>query len=461
MTNTFFDYFNMWKDRYEAFVMDRVEYIDPSKKKHILCYLFPLVKDQEMKSINISKKSNLVKFERKKISLRETKDMLSLILNEPEKLVVSYPDGVKYDPQRFKGKVEEVTILNDSGKNIGNVNPCYRLIYNTTSSSLFEEPPFTLISEIGYSYLSDAIMRVFEHPNKIFTPENYSHFIAYPLVIDLSHYTWRINSVEIRKKRMYIKIEKMIEKEIVRPQGKLRIEYLSGESQWINTDFDKNNEATIELERALKSYEFFLMSEEKIGFGGDKYNPKDLGKVLDYFEYRNPSTYNTNPHHINLDKLDDNDILEYIEEGESDKVEFKTTLESGKYYKLGKQLVGMANAMKGGLAIIGVSKMGDVVGIGDMDVGDVKDSLMDCLDVRCNPYISFTSKQYDLKIKNVTRSVFVISILVNEDDLPYLYRRVGKKWEIPIRRIAITKWMSPNDLKSYMQELHEERRRQY
>ncbi len=455
----FFNFWELWKDRYDHFVMDRCVLIDEEEKKHLFAYIYPkssLAEDKEIE--DYSKNDNFI-FERIKLKVEEVRDIIQNLEVDLEnrEIKITYPDGLIYTLKSEQRPFEENLKVKDRYGNIGMYMPCYRLQVKA-EGFIFEDKEFSTASNIGYSDVITAAKSIFKHKDTMFTQDTSTRGVCYPLIVDLSHFEWYIKRFEYLRNIAEIEIQNMVKKEIEKPFGVLNVEFTNGKEEMREVIFESNSVKEV-FKHNIANVKFYLQTTLNTGFNGDFHNPKPGGRILDY---RQSIRYSVKSEDfIVLDDLSTSEIRRFIDGKENETVEFKSVIKEklteNHYKNIGKQMTGMANAQSKGLVIVGVNKKGQIEGVGESKIEDFMNNLQQSLDSNCDPWIDFVIKEFVLLAYNENKKLFIVSLLADKERCPYLYRKGRSIYEIPLRRGESTKWLTPKEIREYMFELHKKR----
>jgi len=455
----FFNFLDLWKDRYVHFVMDRCVLIDEEEKEHVFAYIYPKSSLAEDKEIKKYIKNDKFKFERIKLKVEEAREIIQNLEVDLEKreIKITYPDGLVYTLKSEQFPFNETLKVKDRYGNIGMYMPCYRLIVNA-EGSIFEDKEFSTASKIGYADVISAAKSIFSHKDTMFTQDTYSTGVCYPLLVDLSHFEWYIKRFEYFRNVVEIEIQNMVKKEIEKPSGILNVEFTNGNKEMRKVIFESNSIKEV-FKHNIANVKFYLQTNLDTGFNGDFNNPKPGGRILDY---RHSIRYSVKSEDfIVLDDLSPAGIRKLIDEKENETVEFKSVtiekLTDNHYKTIGMQMTGMANAQSKGLVIVGVNKEGQIEGVGELKIEKIMNNLQQSLDSNCDPWIDFVIKEFELLTHNENKKLFVVSVLADKERCPYLYRKGKKSYGIPLRRGETTKWLTPKEIREYMIKLHKKR----
>jgi len=468
--NKVISFLKRWKKNYKTIVMERVKFVNHDDETHYFSYFYPN-QTSVIENIDIFSANKILHFERKAISIDKFEKFLEINyknwLNKTEDFIIKYPDGTEYIipcPEGFENSspcntfyLKENLILTQNKKESGKIYPCYR-IYLEPQNFNYKEYPFTIVSEIGYPNLSLAIKEIFQHNNMIFPKQGYTD-ISFPLIIDLSHFQYKIKQFFIHHRQVEISLEQFNYSKQEKPKGILSIRYLGGRYQKLDISFDDKLNFSKKLDRVIVKGDFYLLSDKDIGFGGELYNKVEHGKLLDFKSHNYLSKGYYDVDYINLEELSEKDIINIIQSGESVTVELKSVIQEDEipYPKIAKQMVGMANAESKGLVILGVNKKRVIEGVGNLDKDDFQDTLLSKLDSRCDPWIDFEIKEFYIEENGETKKLIVVSIIADKNKRPYLYRQDNKNYKLPLRRGSYTNWLIERDIREYYNELKEER----
>ncbi len=457
MNIEFFNFIDMWKDDYDHFIMDRGIFIDEDDKSHYFAYIYPVTTPIPDMKIDNYLLNDCIKFERKRMTVEEVIELVKNIKIDQEKreMTIQYSDGVDYTFTTEQFALEEQLKVKDRYGKTGIYTPCYRLIAKS-QSHIFKDNVFTTSSKIGYSNVVIAAKDIFNHNDFMFSRESYTSDVIYPLIIDLTHFEWNIKRFEYFRNTVEIEIKSMSNKEIKKPLGMLNVEFTNGRYELRMLKFNENTTKEV-FRHNVASGEFFLQATTNRGFKGDVNTPKPDGKVLDYRSFRRYSIQSED--YISLEELSVSEIERMVEQKETVTVEFKSVLEQMdqiNYKEIGKQMTGMANAKAKGLVIVGVTKIGQLEGIGELSSEQFMQNLQQELDSNCDPWIDFEIKDFELSSSEQKIKILVVSLLADKKKRPYLYRKGKSIFDIPLRRGDTTKWLSPKEIKDYMIELHKE-----
>ena len=446
----FFNFIELWKDRYEFFLMDRGIFIDEKGKSHPFAYIYPMTESLEVETIREFEQNSIIKFE-----------VIDLVKNfeidsDKRIMTIKYPDGVNYTFETEQFAVEESLKLKQRYGKTGRFTPCYRLKVKAKNYT-FKDKQFSTSSNIGYTDIITAAYDIFKHKDKMFSKESYTMGVDYPLVIDLAHFEWYIHRFECFRNVVEVEIKSMVNEEMEKPRGTINVEFTNGKYEMREVKFttDKIKEV---FTHNIANVDFYLLSKNKIGFKGDTNIPESGGNVLDHRYDRKYSLQIED--FISLEELSQSDIQRLIDEKENETTEFKSVVEETSesfYQNISKQMTAMANAQSKGLVLVGVTKTGIIEGVGDLSIEEFMNNLQQTLDSHCDPWIDFEKKEFELLYQKEKVKVYVLSLLASKKRRPYLYRLGKSKFEIPLRRGDSTKWLSPKEIKEYMFNIHKEK----
>ena len=458
MNIEFFNFMDLWKEKYDSFIMDRVAFKDESGKTHYFAYIYPKSSTKEFDDLKRYKKNDTIRFQRIKLEIEEVINLVKDIQIDEEKrtMIITYPDQVTYTFITEQFALEEEVRIKERYGNIGMYTPCYRLKAKA-SNSIFKDQQFSTASEIGYSDIITASKDIFKHNDKMFSKATYTKGVDYPLIIDLTHFEWNIKRFICFRNFVEIEISDMSINENSRPTGTINVEFTNGKNEMREVTF-KEDRITEAFDHIIANVDFFLHSLTNTGFKGDLNIPIPGGKILDYQSTRKYSIQSES--YINLDNLSPSDILKYIDDNENEIVEFKSVLDErpteSHYNNIAKQMTAMANAQARGLVIVGVSKSKVIEGVGDLSIDELTSNLQQALDANCDPWIDFERKEFELMSQSDIVKIYVVSLLASKKKRPYLFRKGKSRYELPLRRGDNTLWLTPKEIKDYMVEIHKE-----
>jgi len=450
----FFNFLNSWKERYDHFLMDRGFFIDEEEKTHPFAYIYPIASLAEDEVIKNYIENDKIKFERIRLSVDEVKEIIQNLEVDLEKreMKITYPDDIVYFFKTAQYPFDENLKVRDRYGNIGMYMPCYRLQVKA-EGFIFEDREFSTASKIGFSDVITAAKSIFKHKDTMFTQNNYTTGVCYPLIVDLSHFEWHIKRFEYFRNIVEIEIQNIVEEKIKKPFGILNVDFTNGKQEIRKVVFESNNVKEV-FKYNIANVKFYLQTNSDTGFDGDFNNPKPGGKILDYQHSIRYSV--SSEDFIVLDDLSPSEIRRLIERKENETVELKSVtkekMTEDHYKTIGMQMTGMANAQSKGLVILGINKRGQIEGVGELTIEDCMNNLQQSLDSNCDPWIDFTIKDFELQENSEKKKIFVISLIANKDRCPYLFRKGRSTYEIPLRRGETTKWLSPKEIREYMFE---------
>lgn len=455
----FINFLELWKDRYEHFVMDRCVLIDEEEKKHLFAYIYPkssLAEDNEIKDYT---KNDNFKFERIKLKVEEVREIIQNLEADLEnrEIKITYPEGLVYTLKSEQHPFEEILKVKDRYGNIGMYMPCYRLQVKA-EGFIDEDKELYTASNIGYPDVTTAAKSIFKHKDTMFKRDTYTTGVCYPLIVDLSHFEWYIKRFEYFRNIAEIEIQNMVKKEIEKPFGVLNVEFTNGKEEMREVIFESNSVKEV-FKHNIANIKFHLQTNLDTGFSGDFNNPKPGGRILDYRQSIGYSVKSED--FIVLDDLSTSEIIRLIDGKENETVEFKSVIKEklieNQFRKIGMQMTGMANAKSKGLVIVGVNKIGQIEGVGELKIEDFMNNLQQSLDSNCDPWIDFVIKEFELLAHNENKKLLIVSLLADKERCPYLYRKGRTTYGIPLRRGEYTKWLTPKEIREYMFELHKKR----
>lgn len=233
------------------------------------------------------------------------------------------------------------------------------------------------------------------------------------IIILLPNYGARIKTVKTNSKQLDIKIEtKEIDLEDL--LGKVWCEGEEGEETQEDISFNQPQK-TIPLEYSPKDVYVYLLSVSK-------------GEEIDYWQRRSRRF----PKEMSIDLTTD-EILELIENGENQRVEFKE--ESVKPNGLAKELVAFANT-NNGIILIGVDDESVVKGIDDPK--NFEEDLRNIAQNNCKPPITLEIKKYTANNKKI------LAIFVPQGRNKPYQRNDGKSF---VRRGSTSRPADPTEIK--------------
>ncbi|MHA1223496.1 MAG: ATP-binding protein [Candidatus Heimdallarchaeaceae archaeon] len=460
MNLEFFSFLEQWKERYGFFLMDRVSYIDEEEKTYIFAYVYPMRVSDKVERIKEYPNNGTINFERIKLTTNEVKEMVKNLQvdSNNRKVTILYPDGEKFDLKTEQSPLEERMIVAKRYGKTGMYTPCYRLKIKA-KNRIFTDEEFSTASIIGYTNIATATKDIFRHNDRMFSRDNFPTDIKNPLIIDLTHFEWKIQGLYCLRNIVEIEILSMEEKQSEKPIGKLNVEFTNGKSELRTIPFEKNFTKQV-FSQNIANVHFYLQSPSNTGFKGTLDKPKARGKILDLYNYRKFHIYQSD--YINLDELSPSKLQKLIQRKESDTLELKSIIQSKQqenfYWTIGKQMTAMANAQAKGLVILGVDKTGLIEGVADFSLEDFRNNLQEVLDSNCDPWLDFDIKEFEITVNNQKKRLIVLSLLAEKKKRPYLYRKKRNTYELPLRRGDSTKWLSPKEIRDFLFEIYKEQK---